>query len=302
MSKSKRVLVSLTLAAVACREPAPVLVAARTTNSATSTVVSDAGGAGSADAASIEVPGGTGPVPGPTGTIEGVVLLDGPLPEPERIEVPTTFQSTPGCADAARRYAQPFDVTTPGPFPGALVSAEARAPGLGAPIPRRMSVRDCDITPRFIFAKENDPIYLALDSRRPHLPTIMGSGSSIDQLLIPGQPDRLLQFPGPGTFPVRIRDLPEFVGGMIYRLRQRFIDTTDIQGRFRIPEVPVASVVVNAWYPNVRQSQQTVTVVAGQTARLEFHLVAVPRRREPLQGIRHSDGTVRTEAGVIIPQ
>ncbi len=230
------------------------------------------------------------------------MLLDGPLPAVERLELPAAFQSVPGCADAARRYSQPFEVSTPGPFPGALVSAEARAPGLGPPVTRRLVVRDCDVAPRFVFAKENDPVFLATESRRPHLPTIVGSGATIDQLLIPGQPDRPLQFPSPGTFPVRIRDLPEFVGAMVYRLRQRFIDTTDVQGRFRIADVPVGSVAVNAWYPGTIASRQVAVVSAGQVTRLEFHLVAAPIRREPVVGIRHPDGTVRTDSGVIIPQ
>ncbi len=288
------------MVALGCKPPAPSAGRVEATQTRASEVSQDVVSASAPDAAADAT--AELPVPGPTGTIEGVVLLDGPLPAPERLELPAAFQGVAGCGDAARRYAQRFDISSPGPFPGALVAAEARAPGLGPPVPRRLIVRDCDITPRFVFAKENDPVLLGTEGRRPHLPTIVGSGAMIDQLLIPGQPDRTLQFPSPGTYPVRIRDLPEFVGAMIYRLRQRFIDTTDVQGRFRIAEVPVGRVTVNAWYPGAIASQQVATVSAGQVARLEFHLVPAPVHREPVVGIRHPDGTVRTDSGVIIPQ
>ncbi len=239
---------------------------------------------------------------GPTGVIEGTVFLDGPLPAPEVLTVPASSRSNPGCADAARRYATPFDVSTPGLFPGALVTAEARAEGLGSPAQRRFSVRDCDVTPRYIFAKENDTIVMGLDSQRSHLPHIGGTGSTIDQLLIRGQPDRELTFSNPGTFPLQFRDLPEFVGAMIYRMRQRFIETTDASGHFRINDVPVGEVPVNAWYPGTIAARSVATVRAGETTTLVFHLHAAPRRGTRPVGIRYPDGTVRTDAGVIIPQ
>lgn len=248
------------------------------------------------------VPGAGSAVAGPTGTIEGTVFLDGPIPAGDPIELPAAFLGRRGCPDAARRYAQPFDITTPGPLGGVLVAAEARAPGLGPVVTRRIVVRDCDVAQRFIFAKENDIIELEAASRTPHLPVIVGAGESINQLLIPGQTPRRLVFPQPGEFPLTFRDLPEFVGAMVYRLRQRFIDTTDVAGRYRITDVPVGTININAWIPGARPSQLSVVVTAGQTTRQDFHLTAAPRQRQPVQGVRHNDGTVRTPTGQIIPQ
>ncbi|MDP3274597.1 MAG: carboxypeptidase-like regulatory domain-containing protein [Deltaproteobacteria bacterium] len=292
----------------ACRSPTPTPVVANTLPPTPAVPLVAAVDAGEpvADVSvpTVDVPGGSGPVQGPTGVLEGTVILDGPMPAPVRLEIPPTSASNPGCADAARRYGQAFDISTPGAIPGALVAVEARAPGLGAPVTRRIVVRDCDVVPRFVFAKENDPVLLSTSSRQSHLPTIVGSGASIDQLLIAGQADRVLSFPGPGTYPVRLRNLPEFVGAMIYRLRQRFIDTTDSAGHFRIAEIPVGEVSVNAWYPNAIADRRTVSIRDGQVTRVEFHIRPAPQP-DPTgsnQGIRHNDGTVRTPSGQIIPQ
>lgn len=310
---AKRVqMLPVLLAIGACREPSPATsretVAshdaqrAREAGAGLDDRDSEAGEASVALAGATEVPGGDGPVPGPTGTIEGTVFLDGPIPRGEPIELAAAFAGRRGCADAARRYSQPFDVSSPGPIAGVLVAAEARAPGLGPVVTRRLTVRDCDVAQRYLFAKENDLIELESISRVPHIPVIVGTGETINQLLLPGQPPRRLVFAQPGEYPVTFRDLPEFVGAMIYRLRQRFIDTTDVAGRFRITEVPVGSVPINAWIPGAMPSRTTVTVREGQTTTIDFHLVPAPRPRQPVQGIRHNDGTVRTPSGQIIPQ
>lgn len=248
------------------------------------------------------VPGGNAPVEGPTGTIEGLVRIEGPLPAPQPIELPAAFSGKRGCADAARRYAQVFDVSSPGPIAGVLVAVEARAPGLGTPVVRRITVRDCDVVPRYLFAKENDIIELETIAHEPHLPVIVGTGETIHQLLIPGQSPRRLVFPSPGQFPITFRDLPPFVGAMVYRLRQRFIDTTDVQGHYRITEVPVGTVVVHAWIPGAVESRGTAVIRAGETTTLNFNLSPAPVPRPPVQAIRHRDGTVRTPSGQIIPQ
>lgn len=306
MTIAKRTVVALVVTTLlsGCKERTPELLP-RVPEPTQSPVVTDAQQAPNDSPTAVAQPTPNDPqnvVAGPTGTIEGTVYLDGPMPAAEQLTVPPSSRSNPGCQDAARRYALPFDITTPGLFPGALVTVEARAPGLGSPARRRLSVRDCDVTPRYIFAKENDTILIGLDSQRSHLPHIGGTGSTIDQLLIRGMADRELNFQSPGTFPVQFRDLPEFVGAMIYRMRQRFIETTDSSGHFRITDVPVGEFPINAWYPGTSPRTQRVTVRAGESTTVEFHLVPVARGRAPVQGIRHSDGTVRTPTGEIIPQ
>jgi hypothetical protein len=315
MKLSNALGLSLGLVLVGCEQPVPLATnngarnGAGTTNNAGSNGASrsaDASAAASADAdinsAAPVVPGGNGPVEGPTGTIEGIVRIEGPLPAPQALELPAAFSGKRGCADAARRYAQVFDVSSPGPLGGVLVSAEARAPGLGTPVVRRITVRDCDVVQRYLFAKENDIIELETIAHAPHLPVIVGTGETINQLLIPGQNPRPLVFSTPGQFPITFRDLPPFVGAMVYRLRQRFIDTTDVQGHFRITEVPVGSVVVHAWIPGAVESRGTAVVRAGETTTLDFRLSPAPVPRQPVQGVRHNDGTVRTPSGQIIPQ
>jgi hypothetical protein len=213
---------------------------------------------------------------GPSGTIEGSVFLDGPIRRGPAIQVPSAWQNHPGCRDAALRYAWPFDTTTPGPFAGALVAAEAHTSAPVHPVDRVMTFRDCDIVPRALFAREGDRILFHPDTRQNHLPHITGSGASIDQVLIPGQADQEKRLPGPGRYPVTVRNLPEFVGGLLFVLPNRFIDTSDTQGHFRITDVPVGNVVVHAWYPGAVEARNVVAVRANETAQVEFHLHQAP--------------------------
>lgn len=311
MRQSSRIGVSLLLAMAGCRDAEPTLrttntqnQAQRPANGSTDTPArEDASAADVQSAVAPEVPGGTAPVAGPTGTIEGIVRIEGPLPVAQPQELASAFSGKRGCPDAARRYAHAFDVSEPGPIGGALVTVEARAPGLGPSVTRRISVRDCDVVQRYLFAKENDVIELEAIGQGPHLPVIVGTGETINQLLIPNQAPRRLVFNSPGQYPITFRDLPPFVGAMIYRLRQRFIDTTDVQGHFRINEVPVGdTVIVHAWIPGAIESRETVAVRAGETTRVEFRLRPAPVARQRVQGTRQSDGTVRTPDGRIIPQ
>jgi hypothetical protein len=209
---------------------------------------------------------------GPLGSIEGTVYLDGPIRRGAPINVTGAWASRPACRDAALRYAWPFDTTTPGVFPGALVAAEARTDAPPAAVDRVMTFRDCDIVPRVLFAREGDRILFHADTRENHLPHITGSGASIDQVLIPGQADQEKHLPGPGRYPVAARDLPEFVGAVLFVLPNRFIDTSDVQGHFRIADVPVGNVLVHAWYPGTEEARNVVAVAEGQVAHVEFHL------------------------------
>lgn len=209
---------------------------------------------------------------GPAGTVEGVVYLDGPIRRGPAIPVQPAWQNRPGCRDAALRYAWPFDATTPGVFPGALVAAEAHAAAPATPQSRVMTFRDCDITPRALFSREGDRILFRADTRQNHLPHITGSGASIDQVLIPSQGDQERRISGPGRYPVTVRDLPEFVGAVLFVLPNRFIDTTDTVGHFRIADVPVGNVVVHAWYPGTAEARNVVAITAGHTSTVDFHL------------------------------
>ena len=266
------------LAACSHRDPAPAAsvthppIRLRDASAATTTPVSDAAPA---------VPA----VPtGPTGTVEGTVFLDAPIRRSPPIAIPTAWQSHVGCRDAALRYAWPFDTTTPGAFPGALVAAEAHTDAPIRPVDRVMSFRDCDINPRALFARVGDRIIFHADTRQNHLPHITGSGSTIDQVLIPGQADQEKHLPNPGRFPVTARDLPEFVGALLFVLPNRFIDTTDVAGHFRITDVPVGNVVVHAWYPGTGDVREVVAITEGHTSTVQFHLHQAPEPSAQPQG------------------
>jgi hypothetical protein len=169
-------------------------------------------------------------------------------------------------------------VTTPGPFPGALVAAEARETTPAPPTDRRFVFRDCDIQPRVIFARRNDRLYLHADTRLNHLPHLEGTGATVDQVLIPGQDDLHPNIPGPGQFPLSGRDMPRFAVALYMVLPNRFIDTTDATGHYRITDVPVGNVTVHAWYPGAVEAREVVAVRAGEVAHADFHVRQQPER------------------------
>jgi hypothetical protein len=279
-----------TIAAPGCPKPEPAVTAWRD-----APAVADSGPTRRDAAADIYVPAAP---PGPTGTIEGTVYLDGPIRRSTtRLEVPPAWRNNPGCRDAALRYSQPFDISEPGPMPGALVFAEAREISPGPVREHRIIVRDCDIVPRITFATHRDRIVFHADTRMNHIPRILGvEGATIARVLVPGQPDLEVPTPTPGRYPITVQDLPEWVGGMLWVLGNRFIDTTDVQGHFRITDVPVGQVPVNAWYLGTTEAREIVTVRANQTTRVDFHLRQLPPRPAPPPQAPVQD------AGIPVPQ
>jgi hypothetical protein len=222
--------------------------------------------------------GATSVAPGPTGSIEGRVFLDGPIQRGQPIQVASAWSSNPGCRDAALRYAQAFDITQPGPFPGALVFADAHERSAPSPQERRVVFRDCDIVPRVLFAHIRDHIVFHPDTRVQILPHVVGAGAAIDRLLIPGQPDIEIHVPGPGIFPVTVRTLPDWVTSRLIVLGNRFIDTTDTGGNYRITDIPPGRVLVHAWYPGAIEAREVVEIRANETAHADFHVHQAPAR------------------------
>ncbi len=261
-----------TLALASCARPqpriprpnAPALDAARATDATTDATIR---------APEVYVPPRA---PGPTGTIEGSVSLDGEVRRGPAIVPGPTWQGHPGCREAAMRYAAPFDISTAGPFPGALVAAEALESELPTPRDRRIEFHECDITPRFIVAHVRDRIFFHTSARTPLLPSIVGGGQVIDQLLIPGSGDQERHVRGPGRYPIAVRTLPEWVQTVLLVMANRYFDQTNDQGHFRITDVPVGNVTVHAWYPGTLEQRVVVAVRANETATADFHLRQAP--------------------------
>lgn len=211
------------------------------------------------------------------------MTLLGPLPglPAPALTLTDAQRAMPGCVDAALRYAQPFDVSGPGPLPGALVAVEATDHEPGTPRDRRMTFRDCDVQPRVLFVSQNDRVYFHSDAHRPVLPHVRGTGNPIDQLIIPGANDVLITLPRRGEYPVNVQGMPPFVGAMIMVLPNRHIATTDGQGHFRLDEVPVGEHTINAWFIATQASRARVTVRPGEVTRVDLTLRYTPPPPRP---------------------
>ena len=53
-------------------------------------------------------------------------------------------------------------------------------------------------------------------------------------------------------------------------------DQTDREGHYRVERLPPGTYTMHAWFPNTREVTASVTVRAGETARRDFSLSALP--------------------------
>lgn len=257
--------------------------------------------AATADAGAVARPAtpraGDAAVPdGPTGSIAGVVRINGPLPAPVPIPVDADTARRPGCAEAAQNwYARLYPVSQPGPLPWAVVTADARSQAAPTRRNRYANYRDCHIEPPVLVMSLADRLLLHAETDQHHLPKVDGMGSTIAQLLqrTEDQEKFILR---PGRYILHSVNFPLWMQTPLLVTPNWFYDQTDRAGAYRITRVPVGRVTVHAWYPNAREATATVEVRAGETVTQDFLLTPVPSDQiAPRQPLTAPD------AGPVIP-
>ncbi|MEZ4409872.1 MAG: carboxypeptidase-like regulatory domain-containing protein [Polyangiales bacterium] len=214
---------------------------------------------------------------GPTGSVEGVVRLTGPVPQPTPLNADVETMNRPGCRAAAYEYyARPFGVTEPGPLPEAIVTVDARAPGRPPPPRNRYAnFHDCTIEPRILAMSLNDRLILHAETNQHHLPKVDGMGATIAQLLNRGE-DQEPHVVRPGRYILHSVNFPNWMQTPLVVTPNWFYDQTNREGRFRVDHLPPGTYTMHAWFPGARAVDATVTITANGVAHQDFALTPLP--------------------------
>jgi hypothetical protein len=219
------------------------------------------------------------PYVGPTGSIEGTVLVSGPdapnVPDLDVRACPAAldtygklFRAGPRRSDGARPLADAIVVVTG--YGGYVPeSNEAERIVIGA---------NCAYPSRSIALTFGQRLDISNDSTLPFAPYLEGAPQLTVMVAPPqqrGEPVKL--FPARADFYPLRDQLQKYVRGDVYVLRQPLHAVTDTDGHFRIDGVPTGRVKVGALLGAVLgQSGKEVEVPSGAAARVELMLTYAP--------------------------
>ncbi|MGA7123064.1 MAG: carboxypeptidase-like regulatory domain-containing protein [Polyangiaceae bacterium] len=188
------------------------------------------------------------PYAGPTGSVEGMVLVRGPDAPP----VPDLdVHACPGALDTYGKLFRAGPRRPDGARP--LADALVLVTGYSGYVPEKNDVQrvvigtDCGYPSRAIALTFGQRLDIANDSTLPFAPYLEGAPQLTVMIAPPQQRGEPVKI-----FPVRadffpLRDqLQKFVHVDVYVLRQPLHAVTDLQGHFRIDGVPIGKVRVSA--------------------------------------------------------
>jgi hypothetical protein len=233
----------------------------------------------SASVAAVVNPMNLQPYSGPTGSIEGTVLVRGPEPP----DVPNLDVHT--CPAALDTYGKLFRAG-PRVQSGARALADALVvvTGYSGYLPEKKDVEhvvigaNCGYPSRVIALTFGQRLEIANDSTVPFAPYLEGAPQFTVMVAPPQQRGEPVKI-----FPVRsdffpLRDqLQKFVRVDVYVLRQPLHAVTDLRGHFRIDGVPVGRVRVSARLGAVLgETDRDVDVQADSVQNVELSLLYAP--------------------------
>lgn len=218
---------------------------------------------------------------GPTGSIEGTVLVRGPdAPDVPNLDVRACpaaldtygklFRAGPRRADGARPLADAIVVVTG--YAGYYLPEKSDV--------QRVTIRaNCAYPLRSIVLTFGQRLDIANDSKLPFAPYLEGAPLLTVMIAPPeqkGEPAKVF-LPRADYFPLRDQ-LQKFVRGDVYVLRQPLHAVTDMAGHFRIDDVPTGKLKVGARLAAVLgEAVQDVDVRAGIVENVELVLTFAPK-------------------------
>lgn len=233
----------------------------------------------SATVAAVVNPMNLEPYAGPTGSVEGTVLVRGPdSPDVPGLDVRAcpaaldtygkVFRAGPSRSDGARPLADAVVVVT----------------GYGGYLPEKSDVQrvvigaNCGYPSRAIALTFGQRLEIANDSTLPFAPYLEGAPQLTVMVAPPQQRGEAVKI-----FPVRadffpLRDqLQKFVRADVYVLRQPLHAVTDLQGHFRVDGVPTGRIRVSARLGAVLgEADQEAVVRSDAVQKVELVLTYAP--------------------------
>jgi hypothetical protein len=238
----------------------------------------------SASVAAMVNPENLPPYSGPTGIVEGTVLVRGP----EAPEVPNL--NVRSCPAALDTYAKAFRAGPPRadglrPLADAVVAITGYA---GYYLPEAAEAHrvaigvNCGYRQRAIAMTFGQRLEVVNDSKLPFAPYLDGVFQPAVMMAPPQQNGEAVKIypPRPGHFHL-LDQLQLFVTEDLYVLRQSLHAVTDLSGHFRIEGVPTTALKVGAQFAGIGQAQRDVEVRANVVENVELVLTYIPSEAGP---------------------
>lgn len=203
---------------------------------------------------------------GPTGTIEGVVLFQGPVPKLPPLPAPTE----PVCQGMSRQ--NPTVRVHDGKLADVLVritTPSLRVAGPSAPVV--VNQKDCTYTPRVQGAVLGQKLEIRNEDPTLHnVHTYEGTHSLFNNAQPAGAPPILKPLPqDEGVVKVKC-DVHEWMLAYVVVGHNPYFAVSDETGRFKIDHVPVGKYELQAWQERYGTRLATVEVKPNQTAQVRF--------------------------------
>jgi hypothetical protein len=197
------------------------------------------------EVAKIVNPKGEKPYAGKTGTLRGVVRMEGdPAPE-SGLKFPAE------CGEGAATYGRLFRV---GPD-NALADAMVAVTGYDGFVPARdeavkVTIHGCAFNKRTVVATFGQRIQVAnLDPVRSYMPYLDGGNFRAIMVAIPGGDPVKLYPQQVGHYMLRDELPKEFLVADVFVLKYATTDVTGLDGHYEVPGIPVGKVKVTAYLP-----------------------------------------------------
>jgi hypothetical protein len=218
---------------------------------------------------------------GPTGSVEGTILVTGPASPDNPID-------TRQCPAALDTYGKLFREGTPaspdGPRP--LADAVVIAVGYGGfYLPEKSTVKSvkiserCGYPERSIAMTYGQRLEVSNASKYPFAPTLDAEASPAVMMAAPlGAGDPIRLYPRQPGHEVMGDLMQPYVREDVYVLRHPLHAVSGLDGHYRLDGVPVGKMSIAAQHPTVAsQAQAPVTIEAGVVQKLDLTLAYAPK-------------------------
>lgn len=206
-----------------------------------------------------------------TGTIEGHVRLEGPIPPNIRIRMgadPLCGKMYPGA-----RPLQEVVVATPaGDLANVFVHLQGSFPATPVPAaPVVIDQRGCIFTPRVVGARAGQPLQIRNSdqiSHNAHAITNQGNDFNVSQPKAGMATTVAIRHE---ETMLRVRcDIHSWMTAYVGVVPHPYFAVSDRGGRFRVANVPAGRHTIRAWHERYGVQTRTVEVRAGQATTVEF--------------------------------
>lgn len=218
-------------------------------------------------------------------TVEGTIrLADGATlaryPEHPMIGGPARPALPEHCTPPSEEDRVPVREAQGGGLTGVLVAVADFAREIEhEPETHQLSITDCRLSPRLLVATRGDTLVLRNDTDYPFMPDL---GTGMLQAVL-YEHERELELGQGGVRTLNCGFAAPCGRAEVVTMYHPLHVVTDDAGHYRIEGVPAGEEIrVNAWHPLYLETNETVTLRAGETRTLDFTLTPAPTQ-EPAE-------------------